>query len=93
MENVNLYKNLEKVLAQGDECQEHMTRHARVLASAAQARLARHHKTGTHGIVVRKGDVDHFINLEGPAALSVEVGHIAPNGEFVEGLHIVGGLT
>lgn len=93
-----LYKSLERTVAHGDDTQGHLTKHARVLASAAQARLARHRKTGEHQITVAKGSVDHFVNLVGPAAMALEEGHFVDNGEvdasvtYVPGLRILKGL-
>jgi hypothetical protein len=91
MDDVNLYKNLERDVARSLETQDALRRFSGVIASAAQARLARHRKTGEHQITRTQGKVDHFVNLEGPASLSVEVGHITKSGKFVEGLHILGG--
>lgn len=45
-----------------------------------------------HRVTQTKGKVDHYINLEGPAAMSVEEGHHNHwNGAWVEGLHIIKG--
>jgi hypothetical protein len=98
MDNIKLYKSLEREIAHTDEVDQILRKQARVLQSAAQARLARHRRTGEHHITVNKGSVDHFVNLEGPAAMSLEEGHFVANGSntdeiiHVGGLHILRGL-
>lgn len=56
----------------------------------AQANLAARRDTGEHRITANKGRIDWYINLEGPGALSLEVGHHNTwSGEFVEGTRIL----
>lgn len=64
--------------------------HALEIGARAEGILSAHHKTGEHQITVTDGKTDAKVNLEGPAALSVEVGHFAGyKGErkYVEGIH------
>jgi hypothetical protein len=65
----------------------------------AQAKMSKHHKSGSHQVTLTRGDTDSFVNLEGPAPLSVEFGHFV-GGYFgekqkklqrVNGLHIITG--
>jgi hypothetical protein len=91
MNDVKLYKQLERIVARSDPTQEVLRRFTAVLASSARARLARHRKRGKHTITTRKGAVDHFVNLEGEAALSIENGWHADDGSFVRGLDILKG--
>lgn len=95
MENIKIYANLEKVVARSADVDTALRRQASVIASVAQAELARHRRTGEHHIERTKGLVDHYVNLVGPVAMSVEEGHFAEDGSFVDGLHIMrkaGGL-
>lgn len=89
--NIKLYSNLEKQIARSDDTDTALRRFTRVVQSSAQAKLAAHRKHGTHQITVNKGVVDHFVNLEGENALSVEDGWHASNGRFIAGLHILRG--
>ncbi|ASR77126.1 tail completion or Neck1 protein [Mycobacterium phage MyraDee] len=68
-------------------------------ARKAKARLARHRYQGQAKVTVTQGDVDSFINLEDPNALSIEFGHFV-KGKFgnkdgtpkhVKGLYIITG--
>lgn len=94
MEKINLYKGMERTIANSDEVEAILGDAAYPITIRARALLGRHRKTGDHRITQTKGKVDHFVNLEGSAAVSVEEGHFtnAGNyqvGEFVEGLHIL----
>jgi len=66
------------------------------LAVVAEGLFASHDNPGGHEINTKDhatafGDLDGFVNLEGPAALSVEFGHWTPNHKkHVAGLHILG---
>lgn len=91
MEQIKLYKNLEKVIAHSDDTEQALGDHAFVILGKARGRLAGHRKQGTHKVTQTKGSVDHFVNLEGEAALSVENGWHTKSGGFVKGLDIVKG--
>jgi len=63
------------------------------IANEAKALFAAHDNPGGHRITVSSGKTDGFVNLEGPAPLSVELGHwqdTSEGPEFVEGLHVLG---
>lgn len=70
---------------------------ANEIESRAKARLAAHRHPGDDSraiITHTRGDLDHFINLVDPAALSIEFGHFTKDGSsFVEGLFIVLGAA
>lgn len=94
MLNVKLYARLERVIAHTDEVERALGDIAFGITQKARSNLARHRKTGTHKITQTKGKVDHFVNLVGEAALSVENGHFTDpvaTGEFrfIRGLNIV----
>lgn len=91
MENIRLNKSLEKVIAHGDEVERALGDIGFGVLQRARSNLAKHHKTGSHKITQTKGNVDHYINLEGEAALSVENGWHTSDGLFVKGLDIVKG--
>ena len=60
-------------------------------AQIAEGIFASHDNPGGHKITTTDGTLDAFVNLEGPAPLSVELGHWTPGRtSFVEGLHIFG---
>lgn len=62
------------------------------IAAAADGFFAEHDNPGGHKITKTNGRVDAFVNLDGPAPLSVEFGHwqdTKEGPEFVEGLHIL----
>lgn len=92
MENIRIYANLERVIAQHVETEQALGDAAHKILSKARARLERHRKSGAHRITQTKGRIDHFVNLVGPAAMSIEEGHHhARSGEWVEGLRILDG--
>jgi hypothetical protein len=103
MEKIRLYANLERTVAHTQELEGQLGDFAYTILIRARSNLARHRKTGQHRVTQTKGRVDHFVNLEGPAALSIEEGHFLggfyENTEsirYVEGLHVlrnaIGGL-
>lgn len=96
MEKIKLFANLEKVIAHTDELEGQLGDFAYTIMIRARGNLARHRKTGTHKITQTKGRVDHYVNMDGPASLSIEEGHFVggfyQNTEsikYVEGLHIL----
>lgn len=66
----------------------------KVIADIAEARLARHRKTGQARIEVSHGTTDTYVSLVDPAALSIEFGHYLGSQSrgldrtFVRGLHL-----
>lgn len=98
MEKVRLFSKLERIVAHSDEVEGILGDHAYQILIRARANLTRHRKTGEHRVVQVKGRVDHYVNLVGPAALSLEEGHLvsgfyrgpgAGEWKFVDGLHIL----
>jgi hypothetical protein len=60
------------------------------LANIADGIFATHDHPGGHEITVSDHAVDGFVNLDGPAPLSVEFGHWTKDHKTrVEGLHIL----
>jgi len=92
MHDIKFRASLEKIVARLPELESQMGDIAfEKLTTPARARLVAHKKTGTHRITQTKGLVDHFVNLEGEAAISVELGHHNHRGgEFVPGIHVLG---
>lgn len=89
MEKVKILANLESVIARSDEVESILGDEAFQITTRARTTLAAHRKTGKHRITQTKGKVDHYVNLEGPDALSVELGHHhARTGEWVEGIGV-----
>jgi hypothetical protein len=68
---------------------------AEIAGARAEANLARHRKTGQAKITVTQGDVDSFVNLDDPDAMSIEFGHWVKGKyersqpKFVPGLYII----
>lgn len=69
-------------------------------AGLAEARLAGHHKSGRAEVTVTHGEVDSFVNLDDPAALSIEFGHMVKGKfenpdkpKYVPGLYIITGAA
>lgn len=91
MEKIKLYVNLERTIAHTQEMEQILGDAAFEITLKARERLAPHHKSGDHKITQTKGRVDHFVNLTGRAALSVERGWHDKQGEFHPGLRILRG--
>ena len=90
MENVKVYARVATVVAHSDELESILGDLTYEVFLDAKANLARHHKTGQHRVTQTKGRVDHYVNLEGPDALAVEVGHHHNKSyEWVEGIHVL----
>src|SRR5687767_4652986 len=92
MHNIRLNANLEKSIAHSAELEAQMGDITfEQLTVKGRARLAAHKVTGQHKITQTQGSVDHFVNLEGPASLAIEVGHHNKRtGEFTRGIHVLG---
>lgn len=64
-------------------------------AAGAKARLAAHRDTGAAEVTVTRGAVDSFVNLDDPAALSIQFGHFVKgkfeteDPKYVPGLYIL----
>lgn len=89
---LNSERSINRHAARTDEVEAVLGDIAFEILGRARARLEQHRKTGTHKVTQTKGVVDHYINLEGPAAVAIENGHHDPRtGEWVEGLGILDG--
>lgn len=88
MKRVKLFANLEREIARSNEVEGILGDHAFEILVRGRANLARHTKTGKHKITQTKGKVDHYVNLEGPAAVSVELGHFDRHGNWVRGIGV-----
>lgn len=88
-------KDLNAGLAKMDPVQDKLRGQAHDIKALAEALLAMHRKTGEHRIEVGHekskefGHIDWYVSLVGRAAASVEFGHRADNGRWVEGLYII----
>lgn len=95
MERVKLYTRLERVIANSEAVEGILGDETFEILNKARANLARHKKTGSHKVTQTKGKVDHYVNLEGPAALSLEEGHFVKGAyestepTYVPGLNIL----
>lgn len=92
MERVRIYAGLERVVARSDDVDAMLGDEAFQILNKARANLARHRRDGDHKVTQTKGRVDHYVNLEGPAALSIEEGHFvggANEPTYVPGLNIL----
>lgn len=96
MEKVKVYRTCPRDIAHTAELEAKLGDITYIILVRARAGLARHHKTGAHKVTQTKGRVDHYVNLEGPAAMAIEEGHFVggfyANTEsirFVDGLHIL----
>lgn len=92
MEKINLYSKMERTLAHQDDVEAILGDEAFKITLVARGKLAEHRKTGEHRITQTKGTVDHFVNLEGGNALSVEEGHFSNSHTeiiYVDGIHVL----
>lgn len=90
MENIKLSKDLERIIAHDEDLEGQLGDITFGVFTKATAKFAPHRKTGEHRITQTKGRVDHFVNIVGPAAAAIELGHHdARTGKFIEGLHIL----
>lgn len=93
-------KAMNQVVSHLDGVVASVSEHALDVGSKAEARLKQHRHSGAADITVTHGDVDSFVNLDDPAALSIEFGHMVkgkfedPNKpKFVPGLYIISGAA
>lgn len=77
-----------------------VTKEAMEIHGRAESRLAGHRETGNAEVTLTQGDTDSFVNLEDPAALSIEFGHYvggkfknAAQPKYVPGLYIITGAA
>lgn len=72
--------------------------HAESIYKKAQARRAAHYHEGQAEVLLLQGDVDSYVVLDDPQAMSIELGHdvenqYGPTGKHLEGLHIITGAA
>lgn len=85
-----VYKNCNSLIAHLDGVTGAVVDTATPILGRARARLAAHRDDGDHEVQLRLGaQTDAFVELVGPAPLAVERGHYAPDGTWVEGLHVL----
>lgn len=88
-------KDLNSGLSKMDPVQDKLKNHANQIKALAEALLAPHRDTGAHRIEVGReksvqfGHIDWYVSMVGPAPVSVEFGHRAENGRWVQGLYII----
>lgn len=94
-------RSMNRIVSHLENVKAEVDSEARKIGTKARARLASHRKTGQAKVTVSHGEVDSFVNLEDPAALSIEFGHFVKgrfgdeDGEpkYVPGLYIVTGAA
>lgn len=85
-----VYKNCNALIAHLDGVTGAVVDAATPILQRARATLAAHRNDGDHEVQLRLGaQTDAFVELVGPAPLAVERGHYAPDGSWVEGLHVL----
>jgi hypothetical protein len=89
-------KKMNDIVSKLPEVRDAVHNQAEIVAAKAEGILAQHRDNSDnehHEITLTHGDVDSFVNLEGPAPMSVEFGHyIRMSGGFpryVVGLYIL----
>jgi hypothetical protein len=92
-------KAMNLVISHLDGVVEAVAEEAKEIGVRASARLAMHRKTGAAQVSVTHGDVDSYVNLDDPAAMSIEFGHMVKGKfeedepQFVPGLYIITGAA
>lgn len=88
-------RDMSKHLAMEPTVQQTLRAASLRILMRAEALLATHRDDGDHKIEYERiksakyGHIDHFVSMVGPAAVSVEFGHVASNGRWVQGLYII----
>lgn len=89
-------RDMSKHLAQDGKVQKALIDRGKKMARVGKALLAMHRKTGAHDVkyeghrsTVAFGHIDHYVIMDGPAPISVEFGHHAENGRWVQGLYVL----
>lgn len=88
-------RDMSKHLAMEPTVQQTLRAASLRILARAEALLAMHRDTGAHQIEYERiksekyGHIDHYVSMVGPAAVSVEFGHVAENGRWVQGLYII----
>ena len=88
-------RDMSKHLSMDPTVQQTLTAAALRILQKAEALLAMHRDTGAHRVGYERirsekfGHIDHYVVMTGPAPISVEFGHVAENGRWVQGLYII----
>lgn len=82
-------RGLERTAAVASETRAELDRQQSMIAARAQGNLSAVHDRGWHSISTSSGRVDRLINLDGPAALAVETGHVTRSGRVVRGANVL----
>lgn len=88
-------KDMSEHLAKDDKVQDKLKNHANEIKLLADVIMGFHRKTGQHKVKVERihnvgfGHIDWYVSLTGPAAVSVEFGHRAKNGRWVQGIYAI----
>ncbi|GAB4584404.1 DUF5403 family protein [Nocardia sp. IFM 10818] len=92
-------KAMNQVISHLDGVKGAAAAEANEIGSRAESRLAGHRRSGRAKVTVTHGDVDSFVNLEDPAAMSIEFGHMVKGKyeteepKYVPGLYIITGAA
>lgn len=87
-------KSMNLVVSHLDGVHDALGDTAKQVRRSGQSRLEQHRYEGDAKVTITEGDVDWFVNLDDPAALSIEFGHMSKkkngaNGHYVPGLYII----
>lgn len=88
-------RDMSKHLATEPKVQQTLKAASLRILARAESLLAMHRETGAHQIEYERihsakfGHIDHYVSMVGPAAVSVEFGHVKDNGRWVQGLYII----
>ncbi|WP_363094360.1 DUF5403 family protein [Pseudonocardia sp. 73-21] len=92
---VRLYsdKVINRIVSRDPGVRSAVKRNAEQIGTRAEAALAAIADTGDSKIVVTHGRTDSYVSLDDSrgdyAALSIEYGHTAPNGRWVDGAYVL----
>lgn len=88
---VQLRRNLDSFVAHLPEVKAEVRDELNSRASRVRAVVEAHRLTGAlaSGMSVRTNITDSVVTLEDPAVMSINYGHMAPDGSWVEGIHAI----
>lgn len=93
-------KAINRIVSHLDGVHGAVGKEAAKIKGKAERRLASHRQTGAASVTQTQGDVDWFVNLEDPAAMSIEFGHWVEgkykdreHPQYVPGLYILSGAA
>lgn len=88
-------RDISKHLASDGKVQAKLKNHANEIKLLADVIMGIHRKTGEHRVEVETiknrnfGHIDWYVSLKGRAAVSVEFGHRAKDGTWVQGIYAI----